>query len=91
MKHYAGMVSKNEFHDYNRYVKVILYQFAEQVIRQRTPKWRELYDNMKIFYENKHPDWSKGKVNNYAKKFIETKFLLEFWKKWEEGGASERL
>lgn len=84
LKHYAGMVPKNEFHDYNRYVKVVLYQFAEQAIRQRTPKWRELYDNMKVFYAEKHADWSKGKVNNYAKKFTETKFLLEFWNKWNK-------
>jgi len=84
LKHYAGMVRKSEFHDYNRYVKMILFQFAEQVIRQRTPEWRELYDGMKMFYAEKHSDWSKGKVNNYAKKFIETKFLVWFWKKWEE-------
>jgi len=84
LKHYAGMVPKNEFHDYNRYVKVVLYHFAEHVIKNRTLKWRELYDDMKVFYASKHPDWSKGKVNNYAKKFIETKFLLEFWEKWRE-------
>ncbi|GAG90537.1 unnamed protein product, partial [marine sediment metagenome] len=82
LKHYAGMVAKKEFHDYNRYVKVVLYQFIEGVIKHRTPKWRKLYDNMKIYYQKKHEDWSKGKVNNYAKKFIETKFLLEFWGKW---------
>lgn len=84
LKHYCGMVAKKEFHDYNRFVKGVLYQFAEQVIRQTTPNWRELYDNMKVFYANKHADWSKGKVNNYAKKFIETKFLLEFWGTWKE-------
>ena len=84
LKHYAGMVAKKEFHDYNRYIKVVLYQFAEGVIKHRVAKWRELYDNMKIYYRKKHDDWSKGKVNNYAKKFIETKFLLEFWEKWRE-------
>lgn len=84
LKHYAGMVAKTDFHNYNRYLKMILYQFAECIIRARTPKWRELYDNMKLFYAKKHSDWSKGKVNNYAKKFIETKFLVWFWEKWEE-------
>lgn len=87
LKHYAGMVAKNEHHGYNRYVKQALFQFAEQVIRQKMPRWRDLYDNMKVFYANKHPDWSKGKVNNYAKKFIQTKFLLEFWEKWKEIGC----
>lgn len=84
IKHYAGMVAKNDFHDYNRYLKVVLFQFAEGVIKHKTPIWRELYDNMKEYYQEKHEDWSKGKVNNYAKKFIETKFLLEFYEKWLE-------
>lgn len=82
LKHYCGMVAKKDFNDYNRYVKVILYQFIDQIIRQRTPEWRELYDNMKVYYAKKHPDWSKGKVDNYAKKFIETKLVVDFWGKW---------
>ena len=79
------MVKKSAHSDYNRYIKVVLFQFAEGIIKARTPKWRELYDNMKIFYQKKHEDWSKGKINNYAKKFIETKFLCEFWNKWKLG------
>lgn len=85
LKHYSGMVAKSDHHDFNRYVKMILFQFAEQVIKQRIPGWRSLYDSMKIYYAKKHEDWKPGKVNNYAKKFIETKFLIEFWKKWREG------
>ena len=85
LKHYAGMVKKSAHSDYNHYIKVVLFQFAEGIIKARTPIWRELYDNMKVFYQKKHEDWSKGKVNNYAKKFIETKFLCEFWKQWKLG------
>lgn len=84
LKHYSGMIEKKGNHNFNRYVKQALFQFTEQVIKHKTPKWRNLYDNMKIFYAEKHPDWSKGKVNNYAKKFIQTKFVLEFWEKWKE-------
>lgn len=87
LKHFAGMVTKREFHNYNRYVKANLFQFAEQVIKHRIPHWRKLYDNMKIFYSTKHPKWTKRKVDNYTKKFIETKFLLEFWHKWKEMDA----
>jgi len=83
LKHYAGMVAKADHCDYNRYVKMILYQFAEQTIKKRIPGWRKLYDNMKIYYSKKHQDWKPGKIDNYAKKFIETKFLIEFWHKWE--------
>lgn len=81
LKHYAGMIAKKGNHNFNRYLKMILYQFTEGIIKHRTPGWRELYDGMKKYYQEKHIDWSKGKVNNYAKKFVETRFLLEFWNK----------
>jgi len=84
LKHYAGMMPRNSSHNFNRYVKVVLFQFVEGIIKNRTPKWRDLYDSMKIFYWNKHDDWRLGKVDAYAKKFVETKFLLEFWDKWIE-------
>lgn len=83
LKHYAGMIPRGESKKFNRYLKVTLYQFTEGIIKQRTPEWRELYDNMKVYYAEKHEDWSKGKVDNYAKKFVQTKFLLEFWRRWE--------
>jgi len=84
LKHYAGMIPRNESKNYNRYVKVILFQFAEGIIKARTPVWRDLYDSMKSFYRDKHGDWRPSKVNAYAMKFIETKFLIEFWRKWNE-------
>lgn len=91
LKHYAGMVAKADHCDYNRYVKMILYQFAEQTIKRRIPEWRDLYDNMKIYYSKKHQDWKPGKIDNYAKKFIETKFLIEFWKKWRGESIKSQL
>lgn len=84
LKHYAGMMPRNDSHNFNRYVKVILFQFVEGIIKNRTPVWRELYDSMKIFYWKKHDNWRLGKVDAYAKKFVETKFLIEFWDKWNE-------
>ena len=88
LKHYAGMIPRNDHHAYNRYVKVTLFQFAECIIKHRTPIWRELYDNMKIYYAEKHEDWRPGKVDAYAKKFIETKFLLEFFGRLRSSVAS---
>lgn len=87
LKHYAGMMPRNEGNDYNRYVKVTLFQFAECIIKARTPGWRELYDNMKVYYAKKHDDWRPGKVNAYAKKFIETKFLIEFFGRLRDSAA----
>jgi len=82
LKHYAGMLPRNDSHNFNRYVKVVLFQFVECIIKARTPSWREMYDSMKIFYWKKHGDWRPGKVDAYAKKFVETKFLLKFWREW---------
>jgi len=79
LRHYAGMVTKKGNQKFNHQLKRALFHFAEEVIRQNTPIWRELYDSMKLFYSNKHGDWSKGRINNYSKKFIETKFLGELY------------
>lgn len=88
IKHYSGMITKKGNDNFNRNLKAVLYQFAEGVIKHRTPYWRELYDNIKIYYQKKHQNWRKSKVNAYAKKFIETKFIIEFWKVSNNGRSA---
>ena len=80
LKHYCGMIPKKESYQFNRYVKNILFHFTEGVIKHRVPVYREFYDEMKRYYLEKHPDWRPGKVNNFAKKAVSVKFLLDFWK-----------
>jgi len=84
IKHYAGIIPRSESTNFNRYLKVTLYQFLECVIKLKTPKWREMYDSIKAYYADKHVDWSKGKCNNFAKKFVESKFIAEYWRKQKE-------
>ena len=79
LRKYAGMVTKKGNQKFNHQLKRALFHFSEEIIRQNTPIWRGLYDDMKIYYGNKHPDWKKGKINNFAKKFIQTKFLGELY------------
>jgi len=79
LRHYAGMVTKKGNQKFNHQLKRALFHFSEEVIRQNTPIWRKMYDDIKIYYGGKHPDWKKGKVNNYAKKFVQTKFLDEMY------------
>ncbi|GAH49084.1 unnamed protein product, partial [marine sediment metagenome] len=50
LRHYAGMVAKKGDQRFNHQLKRALFHFAEQVIRQNTPIWRKLYDDMKIYY-----------------------------------------
>jgi len=84
LRHYAGMITKKGNQGFNHQLKRTLYFFIEGIIKARTPKWRELYDNMKVYYAKKHTDWKKGKINNYAKKFVQTKFLDELYKRMVE-------
>lgn len=84
LRHFAGMITKKGNPQFDHKLKRTLYHFTEEIIKQRTPVWRELYDNMKKFYKEKHPDWSKGKVNNFAKKFVQTKFLDSVYEKMIE-------
>ena len=85
LRHYAGMVTKKGDQTFNHNLKRTLYFFIEGIIKSRTPIWRELYDNMKIYYANKYPDWKKGRIDNYARKFVQTKFLDDLYKKMVEG------
>jgi len=75
LRHYAGMITKKGDQEFDHKLKRALYFFTEGIVKARTPEWRDLYDNMKVYYANKHQDWSKGKVDAYAKKFVQTQFL----------------
>jgi len=79
LRHFAGMITKKDNPEYNRQLKQALYNFVEGIIKNRTQPWRKLYDSMKIYYKEKHPDWIPGKVDAYAKKFVQTKFLYRMW------------
>jgi len=94
LRHYAGMIARSEGQTFNHKLKRVLFFFTEGIIKSRTPQWRDLYDNMKIYYKNKHPDWRKGRINNYAIKFVETKFLDSVYEKMktiEENGVLEHF
>lgn len=84
LRHYAGMVKKKDDQKFNHDLKRALYFFCTAIIKHRTSVWRELYDNMKIYYKDKHSDWRKGHVNNFAMKFVETKFLDSVYKRMKE-------
>lgn len=90
LRHYAGMVAKKGDQTFNHNLKRTLYFFIEGIIKARTPIWRDLYDKIKIYYAEKHSDWKKGKIDNYAKKFVQTKFLDELYKKMVEGENATR-
>ena len=81
---FAGMITKKGNCSYNRHLKRALYNFVGGIIKNRTQPWRRMYDDMKVYYRKKYPDWIPGKVDAYAKKFVQTKFLVELWRKGRE-------
>lgn len=81
LRHFAGMITKKDNCAYNRYLKQALFNFVEGIIKSRTQPWRKIYDSIKGYYKEKHADWKPGKVNAFAKKFVQTKFLDMLYKK----------
>lgn len=79
IRHFAGMITKSGNPSYNRHLKQALHNFVEGIIRKRTPFWRELYDKKKLYYREKHPNWKLCKVDAYAKKRVQTRFLYRVW------------
>ncbi len=84
LRHYAGMIEKKGNQKFDHALKRALYFFSDGIIKHRDPKWRELYDNMKVFYREKHPEpivvkgkkhYNDGHIDNLARKFVQTKFL----------------
>jgi len=81
LRSYSGMKKKKGDQNFCHPLKRTLYFFAGGVIRAKNEKWYPLYLDIKKYYSEKHPDWRKGKVDNHARKFIETKFLDEVYEK----------
>jgi len=84
LRHYAGMITKKGNQTFNHQLKRTLYFFCEGIIKKRQSKWRDIYDSRKLDYQEKHPDWQKGRIHNYTMKFVETKFLDGLYKKMVE-------
>jgi len=84
LRHYAGMIEKKGNQQFNHQLKRTLYFFCEGIIKNRKSKWRDVYDSRKLDYQEKHPDWTKGKIHNYTMKFVETKFLDRLYKEMVE-------
>lgn len=85
LRSYAGMKKKKGDQNFKHPLKRALYFFAKGIIRIKNKFWYHLYREMKKYYAKKNPDWKKGQVNNWAMKFIETKFLDEYYRYCKDG------
>ncbi len=85
LRAFAGMKKKKGDQNFSHPLKRALYFFAKGIIKAKNEKWYPLYLETKKFYTKKHPDWKKGKVDAYAMKFIETKFLDDYYEYCKDG------
>lgn len=53
-------------HRYNRHARMLYHMLAEQIMKQRDPIFRPIYDKCKTDIALKHPDYKKGHIHNAA-------------------------
>ena len=53
-------------HKYNRHAKMLYHMLAEEVMKQRDPTFRPIYDKCKADVALSHPDYTKGHIHNAA-------------------------
>ena len=55
-----------ESHKYNRHAKMLYHMLAEEVMKQRDPTFRPIYDKCKADIAEKYPDYKKIHIHNAA-------------------------
>lgn len=53
-------------HKYNRHAKMLYHMLAEEVMKQRDPTFRPIYDKCKADIATKYPDYKKIHIHNAA-------------------------
>lgn len=53
-------------HKYSRHAKMLYHMLAEEVMKQRDPLFRPVYDKCKVDITEKHPDYTKMHIHNAA-------------------------
>jgi len=74
---------RNERLKYNPKLKVFCWKIGQSFIRFKC-FGRRLYDNFKEQVKQKHPDWSKLHVHNYARRKVVKLFIASVWEVWRK-------
>lgn len=56
-------------HKYNRHAKMLYHMLAEEVMKQRDPRFRPIYDKCKADFKEKHPEVEVKTINGKKVKF----------------------
>jgi len=69
--------------NYNPRLKSFCWKIGESFIRFKC-FGRKLYDSFKEQTKQKHPDWTKGHIHNYARKKVVKIFISSVWEVWRK-------
>jgi len=69
--------------NYNPKLKTFAWKIGESFIKFKC-FGRKLYDSFKEQAKQKHPDWSKGHIHNYAKRKVIKLFIASVWETWRK-------
>jgi hypothetical protein len=67
---------------YNKKAKAIVHLIGIQLLRKGP--YREIYENAREKYEEKHTDWTKGHHHMAALRKVKKLFLAHLWEVWRE-------
>lgn len=73
--------TKGEKLPYNADLKATCYLIGTSFLRSASP-YRRFYDSKKAYYQANRPDWTKGRIDMAAKRFMVKMFLSHLWTEW---------
>ena len=69
----------SETHKYNRHARMLYHMLAGEILKQRDPKFRPIYDKCKVDLAEKHIDYTKGHIHNAAMARVSTFLAKEIF------------
>jgi hypothetical protein len=68
---------------YNKRLKTVLYNVAGSFMKARAP-YSEIYYKSREYYEANREEWTKGHINNAARRKMTKLFLSHLWLVWRQ-------
>lgn len=68
--------------------RAIVWNVGACLIRAKSPFYYQLYLDRKEYEFGRNPEIIKGHAHNRAKRYMEKRFLKDFWLKWNQAGET---
>jgi len=78
----AAKRAKGQKSNWNTKLKTLCWLVGESFVKQKNSKYRDLYDQLRAFYNEKYPKESKGHQYAMAKRKVVKIFLVHLWSEW---------